>query len=258
MCCIIRFLFLQKRHSVRHRCSMTALFSVLFLGQPRMPRHFWVVLLCIFLGQSAVALNISQHYDPAVMYNYLLYAGNAYCDFDDISAWTCPACALANPSFTPISLFYNDSTNIFAYIGLNYLDSKTPEILVSFRGTQFSDLENWILNLNFPEAEPYHDYSDCYVHRGFFNGYWSIREGLELWIGELFSMYPDARLTITGHSLGGALATICATELGIIYQGQKNISLWTIESPRVGNQVCLFISITPLLCIFTIHTLYHY
>lgn len=142
-----------------------------------------------------------------------------------------------SPTFVPISLVYNSSTNIFAYIGVDGLGSDDVEIIITFRGTQFDDLSNWILNLNFPEAVPYHDFEDCYVHRGFFEAYWSVREGLELWASQLFSMYPSARITITGHSLGGALASICATELGIIYEKQKNISLWTQESPRVGNQV---------------------
>jgi len=46
--------------------------------------------------------------------------------------------------------------------------------------------------------------------------------------------YPNARLAVTGHSLGAALATLAAID--IVEIAQKNITfLYNFGSPRVGN-----------------------
>ncbi len=83
---------------------------------------------------------------------------------------------------------------------------------------------------------PYRQYPNTSVHRGFFDEYSSISDGLLAYVGQLMSERPHAPVTIIGHSLGGALATICAAELSIIFSGKINLSLWALESPRVGNK----------------------
>jgi len=192
---------------------------------------FLLVLFCPFSG----CINIEQVYDPALLFDYLLFSSAAYCDTKLVASWSCPTCIAAAPEdkFTLISTFYNASTDIFAYVGVLELDE--PEIVVCFRGTQFSDLLNWIVNLNFPEILPYHNYPNAFVHRGFWDGYGSVRQPLELMVSELLATRPNARISVTGHSLGAALATICATELKLLMGQQRNISLFSFASPRVGN-----------------------
>jgi predicted lipase len=51
-------------------------------------------------------------------------------------------------------------------------------------------------------------------------------------------MYPYLPVVVTGHSLGGAIATLAAVDLveeGIVSPG--NIGVWNFGSPRVGNQI---------------------
>lgn len=48
----------------------------------------------------------------------------------------------------------------------------------------------------------------------------------------MLDIYQDAQITVTGHSLGGALAVFCALDLEQIY---GNINLYTFGCPRVGN-----------------------
>ena len=45
--------------------------------------------------------------------------------------------------------------------------------------------------------------------------------------------YPDAQITVTGHSLGGALATHALAILTA--QGFKIKNFYTFGSPRVGD-----------------------
>lgn len=64
------------------------------------------------------------------------------------------------------------------------------------------------------------------VHRGFLNAWRSVVDQIE-------NRVPyGARLIIYGHSLGGALATLCAAELEPHYDIE---AVYTFGSPRVGN-----------------------
>lgn len=65
------------------------------------------------------------------------------------------------------------------------------------------------------------------VHRGFESAYRSVGS-------KIYGMIPaNSRVRITGHSLGGALATLCAD---ILIDGGCIIdSVYTFGSPRVGN-----------------------
>ena len=69
------------------------------------------------------------------------------------------------------------------------------------------------------------------VHKGFFKAYQSIEDPL---IEALSHLQENKTLIITGHSLGGALATIAAREL----ESRYNISAcYTFGAPRVGDEV---------------------
>lgn len=64
------------------------------------------------------------------------------------------------------------------------------------------------------------------VHRGFASAYDSVRDGITRMLP------PGVNLVIAGHSLGGALATLCAEDLNDLYPID---SVFTFGSPRVGN-----------------------
>ena len=51
---------------------------------------------------------------------------------------------------------------------------------------------------------------------------------------KLTNKYPYAQVLITGHSLGGALATILAAELYSKFNARID-HLYTFASPRIGN-----------------------
>ena len=47
-------------------------------------------------------------------------------------------------------------------------------------------------------------------------------------------MYAGAKVMVTGHSLGAAIATHCAVDL-FMNVGIKDFELYTFGSPRVGD-----------------------
>lgn len=114
-------------------------------------------------------------------------------------------------------------------------EPNTGRIYIVFRGTDKNI--DWITNLRFrQQIYPYGDTRDTRVrfHRGFMAAYFSVRDELQAKVRE----YPEASLIITGHSLGGAIATIAALDLqyNITQHTHQPIQLYTFGAPRVGNR----------------------
>jgi hypothetical protein len=107
--------------------------------------------------------------------------------------------------------------------------------IVAFRGTLPSSLANWIadcrVDLQRVEAPP----SEAAVHAGFWRAALTLLEdngalpGLTTYLDERRRLSPGLTLWFTGHSLGGALATIAG------YRLRDTGALYTFGSPRVGN-----------------------
>jgi triacylglycerol lipase len=74
--------------------------------------------------------------------------------------------------------------------------------------------------------------SGALMHRGFVTAYFSVRDEIHNYIRSR----DLSSATVTGHSLGGALATLCAVD--IQYNFSKKvplIELYTFGAPKAGN-----------------------
>lgn len=89
---------------------------------------------------------------------------------------------------------------------------------VIFRGT--TNVRDWKTNLKFSQ--------DNGVHRGFKKAYEIV--GHEIYV----SVDRSKPVTVCGHSLGGALTTLCAYDLKVA--GYDVQAVYTYGSPRVGNK----------------------
>lgn len=73
------------------------------------------------------------------------------------------------------------------------------------------------------------------VHQGFLNEWNSLKDDVINEVMRLRSSGINYDILVTGHSLGGAIATLCSIEL---YTSLKLKSrLFTLNPPRVGNSV---------------------
>ncbi|WP_410768567.1 lipase family protein [Fontibacillus sp. BL9] len=110
-----------------------------------------------------------------------------------------------------------------------FIIESPQEIIIAFRGT--SSTTDWISDAIASQMRFKYIKEDCLTHRGFTHIYSSARDGI---MSALTNLSPDKTLYITGHSLGAALATLCAIDLAANTVFSSPV-LYTFGSPRVGN-----------------------
>lgn len=100
----------------------------------------------------------------------------------------------------------------------------------SFTGTFY--ISEWQSDIDYVQVAPtkLNNYQDgVLVHRGFYNIYLSIRDKIWNW----FNDNPWVEnIFITGHSLGGALSTLCAYDFAT-----SNPIHYSFAAPRSGNSI---------------------
>jgi predicted lipase len=102
-------------------------------------------------------------------------------------------------------------------------------IFVIFRGSE--DTFNWLTDLNMLQTA-YHPCNNCFVHEGFYAAQQSVMPSITHEVRRLSTLYPSYKLIIAGHSLGAALATLCAVELVL---NRFPAQLYSYGSPRLVN-----------------------
>ena len=99
-------------------------------------------------------------------------------------------------------------------------DPRDGTLFAVFRGTETGNLDNLLANLL---VDPVEWRPGIVVHRGYGRTFDELRDPLEEWL-----LAPSGRTIATGHSLGGALATLCAADF-------PAAELVTFGAPRVGT-----------------------
>lgn len=107
-------------------------------------------------------------------------------------------------------------------------------ILVAFRGS--SEARDFIQDAKFLKEDLMYsrDGNEVEVHAGFIAAFESVDVEVVKQVKNLLGILPGARIIITGHSLGGALAQLCALEFA--RQKLPLDLVVTFGSPRVGNK----------------------
>ncbi|EXA32210.1 hypothetical protein FOVG_16581 [Fusarium oxysporum f. sp. pisi HDV247] len=125
-------------------------------------------------------------------------------------------------------------------------------LVLAFRGTDFPlTVENWakikrwrglcgnvLTDLSFGassiEWEGAAALQGVLVHKGFLIAFNNLRDKLALRINTLMEQQRPRHIEVCGHSLGGALATLCALWCKTRWR-DANVTCVTIGSPRVGD-----------------------
>lgn len=131
------------------------------------------------------------------------YAGAAYCtrlSKNNISSWGCRACSRAG-QLTNVESFYNAKRNTNGYVGY---DPSENRVVVSFSGTDPMSFKNIWTNLS-TLTTSYSACTNCRVHYGFYTAYSEIRNTVVAMVQRKI-VNSSTTVTVTGHSLGAALA----------------------------------------------------
>ena len=117
-------------------------------------------------------------------------------------------------------------SGIASYVAV---DEERGDIVFSVRGS--NNIRNWISNLNFRLVGS--DLaSGAELHDGFANAWEEMADGVMNAVNEAKASHPDYRIVATGHSLGGAVATIGGSYLR---KEGHSVDIFSYGAPRVGN-----------------------
>lgn len=147
----------------------------------------------------------------------------------DIIQECCESCIL---SYKQPSELNNLNFKYFSekdYDGQCYIIYKDNKIIIVFRGS--SSISDWKtdLNIKLKNTQIFGDKKGIKVHSGFLNQYSNLRDKIHQAVIQNYQL----PIYVTGHSLGGALAQICAVDLRLNFN--RTLIVVTIGSPRVGN-----------------------
>jgi predicted lipase len=166
---------------------------------------------------------VHSYYDADIINTALNISQAAYC-MTNMDRWICATCTDTNIFETKIIEGHE-----LVITGYNKIYNS---IFIGFRGS--SNIQNWLDNLQISQINPYDDQFIA-VEKGFYKIYDSLQNSLHNTIDELSLKYQTTNILITGHSLGGAIASLFAFDIYYHSFPYHIESLITFGSPRVGN-----------------------
>lgn len=175
----------------------------------------------------------TANYDSNIATRAMYYSAATYCNKDTVQQWNCGEPCSSLSGFQEIKKIENEVLDTFGVIGYN---PNNNEIVLAFRGTNGADFMNWMTNIVYYRVQ-YSNVPNTQVHSGFYSAYMAVSWTVISTLRTLTAKYPSANLLVTGHSLGGALATFAALDIKDSINPPNRIDFYTFGSPRTGNQV---------------------
>ena len=127
-------------------------------------------------------------------------------------------------------------------IGLALQGQGTGEAIIVFRGTE--GIKEWVLDATFGTNKPCPFLASAgETEDGFTDMYMSVKTGIAAGSPRLIDDLPNLKwtqpvetMTVCGHSLGGALATLATLDITVnAPEPYHHVTSWTYASPRTGD-----------------------
>ncbi|TEB21978.1 lipase [Coprinellus micaceus] len=169
---------------------------------------------------------------------YSWYAATAYCPPAKTLAWNCGTKCTSNSGFAPIASGGDGAVTQYWYVGW---DVALKTIIVGFQGTDPSKITPIVTDLNFDLKSLRTDLfpgvsSSIKTHDGFGDAHAKSATAVLTAVKTGISKYGATKVTVTGHSLGGAIAVISTAHLAVNLPSSISFRTITYSAPRVGNQ----------------------
>lgn len=176
-----------------------------------------------------ICLAAAASYNPSDALQFVYLSAAAYCDNSSLLSWTCSACQQVNVEPGSVRVHYHATEDVR---GFTAKLSNENAAIVSFRGT--SNIENWIEDIKAAKHVPYprQGCSGCNVADGFSQAYDLIRDSVLSAVQNL-GFGPGSTVYVTGHSLGAAMAGLCAFDMQAL---GYSVSGYSFGQPRDGDK----------------------
>ncbi|KAI8577401.1 hypothetical protein K450DRAFT_201224 [Umbelopsis ramanniana AG] len=159
---------------------------------------------------------------------------------DSLNNWDCEECLQILPDGEVLNYFKTAPHDIVGQIIrskalTNHDFERRKTVFVQIRGA--TSRTNKILTLD-GRLVPYLPAPGGFVNSGCFQGFSEINQTMITTISDQVELYPDYRVHVIGHSLGGCIASLAGLELLQRVHKLKStkLSVYTLGKSRVGNQ----------------------
>jgi len=201
------------------------------LIEMRVKQYFSSVFV-FFLAIKSCYSDVPNNYTLKEATEFLMYSYSAYCADTALYKWNCYWCNSPVAQKYPLTVEYffeDNDTDTFGFAGYN-----KDEIIFSFRGTRIESLANVITDIESLVLIPYPNKSGMNVADGFYHAFQTIFDSVRHAYMNLTSRFPHLPVTVVGHSLGGALSSMCAIDFAEKFG--ESVLQWTYGCPRFGDQ----------------------
>ncbi|RKP38608.1 Alpha/Beta hydrolase protein, partial [Dimargaris cristalligena] len=145
--------------------------------------------------------------------------------------WDCKDCAEVANS-TLVESFQSKKKRAVGYVAIN---NDIKSVSMVFRGTD--NINQYLTDLQIKKKDWPDWAKGSAVHTGFLEAYEAVSDSLYKQVTNQLAKHPSHNLTISGHSLGAALASLAAVDF--VHRNKTLASIMrvvTFGKPRVGNQ----------------------
>ncbi|KAL9683060.1 hypothetical protein QQ045_014874 [Rhodiola kirilowii] len=200
----------------------------------------FVLLVCCcslfsFAGARELRFEHKAVYNHTVATILVEYASAVYVsDLTDLFSWKCSRCDGVIEGFEILELVVDVQHCLQAFVGV---DKGLHAIVIAFRGTQEHSIQNWIEDLYWKQLDiSYPGMPNAMVHHGFYFAYHNttMRLGILNAIKTAKEIYGEMKIIVTGHSMGGAMASLCGLDLAVNHDANE-VQVITFGQPRIGN-----------------------
>ena len=169
----------------------------------------------------------------------LYFSATAYCSKEDILNWDCGSICEYHPGFKAVNVYNYMLLGESSQVYTGYSEA-AKKFVVAFQGSHNTgQIIEEVIFSGQEEAE-FAPGKKYWIEKYFwdvYSGLSNIRKSIMTDVNQFQSQFADYDFFITGHSLGGALASICAMDL--VLSGtvpSEKLMKYTFGEPRSGNE----------------------